>query len=114
MRDTGLAGLAAATGGSLVSQATMASGAPHPDPTVKKVNGPFGEGLPITVAGYDYNRVAAVANGEALIEGCKVSYEVTGIGPMNTHSLGGPRTRHVTEIGLIPYLLAWANDEIRD
>ena len=114
MRDTGLAGLAAATGGSLVSQATMASGASHPDPTVKKVNGPFGEGLPITVAGYDYNRVAAVANGEALIEGCKVSYEVTGIGPMNTHALGGPRTRHVTEIGLIPYLLAWANDEIRD
>lgn len=114
IRDTGLAGLAAATTGSLVSQATMASDAPHADPTVKRVNGPFGEGLPITVAGYDYNRVAAVANGEALIEGCKVSYEVTGIGPMNMHALGGPRTRHVTEIGLIPYLLAWANDKIRD
>jgi len=113
IRDAGLAGMAAATAGAVATTA-MAGETTHSDPTVKKVNGPFGEGLPITVAGYDYNRVAAVANGEALIEGCEVTYEVTGIGPMNIHALGGPKTRHVTEIGLIPYLLAWANDGIRD
>ena len=113
IRDAGLAGIAAASAGAITSAAASVS-TPHPDPTVKKVNGPFGEGLPITVAGYDYNRVAAVANGQALIEGCEVTYEVTGIGPMNIHALGGPKTRHVTEIGLIPYILAWANDGIRD
>lgn len=112
IRDAGLAGIAAASAGALSSAAAATT--PHPDPTVKKVNGPFGEGLPITVAGYDYNRVAAVANGQVPIEGCEVTYEVTGIGPMNMHALGGPKTRHVTEIGLIPYLLAWANDGIRD
>ena len=112
IRDASLAGIAAASAGALSSAAAATT--PHPDPTVKKVNGPFGEGLPITVAGYDYNRVAAVANGQVPIEGCEVTYEVTGIGPMNMHALGGPKTRHVTEIGLIPYLLAWANDDIRD
>lgn len=112
IRDAGLAGIAAASAGALSSAAAATT--PHPDPTIKKVNGPFGEGLPITVAGYDYNRVAAVANGQVPIEGCEVTYEVTGIGPMNMHALGGPKTRHVTEIGLIPYLLAWANDGIRD
>lgn len=110
IQNTGLAGIAA--GG--VGTAAIASENRSPDPTVKKVNGPFGEGLPITVAGYDYNRVAAVANGQALIEGCQVTYEVTGIGPMNMHALGDPKTRQVTEIGLIPYILAWANDGIRD
>jgi 4,5-dihydroxyphthalate decarboxylase len=112
IRHASLAGIAAASAGALSSAAAATT--PHPDPTVKKVNGPFGEGLPITVAGYDYNRVAAVANGQVPIEGCEVTYEVTGIGPMNMHALGGPKTRHVTEIGLIPYLLAWANDGIRD
>ena len=112
IHDASLAGIAAASAGAL-SSATAAT-TPHPDPTVKTVNGPFGKGLPITVAGYDYNRVAAVANGQVPIEGCEVTYEVTGIGPMNMHALGGPKTRHVTEIGLIPYLLAWANDGIRD
>ena len=113
IRDAGLVGLAAASAGAIAGVAT-AEEAPHPDPTVKKVNGPFGEGLPITVAGYDYNRLAALADGRVPIEGCRVTYEVTSIGPMNMHALGGPKTRHVTEIGLIPYLLAWANAGIRD
>jgi 4,5-dihydroxyphthalate decarboxylase len=113
LRDASLAGVAAAAAGS-AGTVTAAKDTRHADPAVKKVNGPFGEGLPITVAGYDYNRVAAVAKGQAQIEGCKVTYEVTSIGPMNMHALGNPKTRQVTEIGLIPYVLAWANDEIRD
>lgn len=113
IRDTGLTGAAAMTAGLLPASA-MASEGKHPDPTVKKVGGPFGEGLPITVAGYDYNRVAALADGRVTIDGCAVTYEVTGIGPMNIHALASPKTRHVTEIGLIPYILAWANDNVRD
>ena len=66
-----------------------------------------------------YSGVAGATGGGAPTSawpatGCIWSYEVTGIGPMNMHALGGPKTRHVTEIGLIPYLLAWANDGIRD
>jgi 4,5-dihydroxyphthalate decarboxylase len=113
IREAGLAGIAAASAGTLSGQA-MAAKSTHPDPAVRKVNGPFGEGMPITVAGYDYNRVAALADGRVTIEDCRMTYEVTSIGPMNMHALASPKTRHVTEIGLIPYLLAWANDGIRD
>ena len=84
------------------------------DPTVKKVTGPFGEGLPITMAGYDYNRVLPIVDGRVTVEGCQTTYEVTGIGPLNNHAFFGPQTRDVTEIGLIPYILAYANDEYRD
>ena len=113
LKNTGLAGIAAASAGA-ISGSALAADTSHPDPTVKKVGGPFGEGLPITVAGYDYNRVAALADGRVTIDGCATTYEVSGIGPMNIHALGSPKTRHVTEIGLIPYILAWANDNIRD
>lgn len=114
LRDAGLAGVAAATTTSLVSQAVAASDKPHTDPTVKKVGGPYGEGMPITAAGYDYNRVAALASGDVTIDGCATTYEVTGIGPLNIHAFYGPQTRHVTEIGLIPYILAFANGDFRD
>lgn len=30
------------------------------DPSVKKRTGPFGKGVPITIAGYDYGRVRAI------------------------------------------------------
>ena len=114
IKDAGLATLAAAGGAVLAGRSARASGDAHPDPAVKSVNGPFGEGLPLAVAGYDYNRVAPLANGAVTVEGCAVTYEVTGIGPLNNHAFYGPRTRQVTEIGLIPYILAFANGGFRD
>ena len=84
------------------------------DPTVKKYCGPFGEGEEITMAGYDYNRVVALTDGRVKVKGCKISYEVTGIGPLNIHAFYGKQTRDVTEIGLIPYILAFANGGFRD
>ena len=33
---------------------------------------------------------------------------------MNTDALGGPMTREVTEIGLSPYMLAFANEGLRN
>jgi len=114
IRDAGLAGVAAATTASLVSQAAVASEKSHADPAVKKVGGPYGEGMPITTAGYDYDRVAALADGNVNIDGCATTFEVTSIGPLNIHAFYGPQTRHVTEIGLIPYILAFANGDFRD
>ena len=48
------------------------------------------------------------------VEGCATQFEVTGIGPLNNHAFFGPQTRDVTEIGLIPYILAYCNDDFRD
>ena len=66
--------------------------------------------LPIDVAGYDYDRVHALIDGRSEIEGCNTHFEISTIGEMNTHAISGPRTREVTEIGLHPFMLAYAND----
>ncbi len=70
--------------------------------------------LKIKVAGYKYDRVAGLADGRAQIEGCETQFEAAKIGDMNTHIFSGPRTREVTEIGLLPFILAVANEEFRD
>lgn len=70
--------------------------------------------LPITVAGYRYNRVRALADLKVPIERCDVTFEEDGIGKMNTHAFEGPQAREVTEIGLLPYMLAFCNDGFRD
>jgi len=81
---------------------------------VKAYNGPYGEGVPITMAGYDYSRVKPLADGRVTVEGCQHRYEVTSIGPLNNHAFFEPQKRDVTEIGLIPYILAYTNDNFRD
>jgi 4,5-dihydroxyphthalate decarboxylase len=70
--------------------------------------------LPITVAGYQFDRFAALIDGRIGIEGCDATYETQGIGDMNTHVFSGPGTREVTEIGLHPFMLAYANQNFRD
>jgi 4,5-dihydroxyphthalate decarboxylase len=84
------------------------------DPTVSKYTGPHGEGLPITMAGYEYNKVKGIIDGSIHVEGCSTKFEVSGIGQLNNHAFFGSQSRDVTEIGLIPYILAYANDEFRD
>lgn len=81
---------------------------------IKKRTGPFGEGLPITLAGYEYSKVRGLMDGSVAIQGCRSTFEVSGIGQMNNHAFFGAQTRDITEIGLIPYILAYANDEFRD
>jgi 4,5-dihydroxyphthalate decarboxylase len=70
--------------------------------------------LEITMAGYDYDRVKALIDGRVEIENCTTTFEVSRIGDMNTHIFSGPQTRAVTEIGLHPFMLAYANDGFRD
>jgi 4,5-dihydroxyphthalate decarboxylase len=71
-------------------------------------------GLPITFAGYSYDRVAALIDGRVPIEGCAATFKEAAIGDLNTHVFSGPQTIEVTEIGLHPYMLAYANDGFRD
>jgi len=71
------------------------------------------DGLPITIAGYPYDRVQPLIDGRVSIEGCSLTYQKGRIGDLNTHVLDGPQTIEVTEVGLHPYLLAFANDGFR-
>ena len=70
--------------------------------------------LPIKIAGYKIDRVDALIDGRVQIEGCDTQFEVASIGDMNTNVFSGPQTHEVTEIGLHPYMLAYANDGFRD
>jgi 4,5-dihydroxyphthalate decarboxylase len=66
------------------------------------------------MAGYRTDRVEALYDGRVEVEGCESRFEVAAVGDMNTDALGGPMTREVTEIGLTPYLAAYANDGLRN
>ena len=71
-------------------------------------------GKQITVAGYKLDRVEALMDGRVKIEGFKSEFEEAGVGDMNTHVFSGPQTREVSEIGLAPFMLAYANEGFRD
>jgi 4,5-dihydroxyphthalate decarboxylase len=72
------------------------------------------EGLPLLMAGYRYDRTKALIDGRVRIKGCDLQFEEMGIGDINTHVFSGPQTLDVCEIGLHPYMLAYANDGFRD
>jgi 4,5-dihydroxyphthalate decarboxylase len=74
---------------------------------------PQPDGLPITVAGYAYDRLQPLIDGRVTIEGCTLTYQKGGISDLNNHVFQGPQTIEVTEIGLHPYMLAFANDGFR-
>ena len=99
----GAAGALSACGRAATSPTPGAAGSPAGKP----------EGLPIAVAGYLCDRVEALANGSVPIEGCSVTFEEASIGDLNTHVFSGPRSIEVTEIGLHPFMLAYANDDFR-
>jgi 4,5-dihydroxyphthalate decarboxylase len=70
--------------------------------------------LSIKVAGYDFKRLEALFDGRVKIKGCDATFQKVGIGDMNTDAFSGPQTYDVTEIGLHPFMLAYANDNFRD
>jgi 4,5-dihydroxyphthalate decarboxylase len=71
-------------------------------------------GLALKVAGYNFPRLAALANGKVKVEGCDTQFTEGKIGDMNTDVFSGAQTYDVTEIGLHPFMLAYANDNFRD
>ncbi|NOR55995.1 MAG: hypothetical protein GQ531_07275 [Sulfurovum sp.] len=70
--------------------------------------------LSIKVAGYDFKRLAALFDGRVKIKGCDATFVKMGVGDMNTNVFHGPQDLDVTEIGLHPFMLAFANDNFRD
>jgi 4,5-dihydroxyphthalate decarboxylase len=73
-----------------------------------------GAAEPLKMTGYDYPRIAALASGKAKIADGEVQFTPGKIGTMNTQVFHGPQTYDISEIGLHPFILAYANDEFRD
>lgn len=70
-------------------------------------------GLSIKVAGYDYDRVRAIMNGQAGIDGAEVNFHVENIYGLNSIAFGPEKKYEVTEMGLIPYISKYINDDFR-
>ena len=70
--------------------------------------------LKLKIAGYDVNRVKALAQGKVKIEGCDFTFTKAPIGDLNTNTFSGAQDYDVTEVGLHPFMLAYANDGFRD
>jgi len=73
-----------------------------------------GARLTLNLAGYKLDRVEALIDGRVKVEGCDSRFEIAAIGDMNTDVFSGPQSREVTEIGLHPFMLAFANEGFRD
>ena len=72
------------------------------------------KGLPLSMAGYKFDRTNALIARRVKVEGCDIQFKESGIGDLNIHVFSGPQTLDVTEIGLHPFMLAFANDGFRD
>ena len=68
----------------------------------------------VKVAGYKLDRVQALVDGRVDVEGYDTKFEVAAIGDMNSDVFSGSQSREVTEIGLHPFILAYANEGFRD
>ncbi|MEH6607714.1 MAG: substrate-binding domain-containing protein, partial [Pseudomonadales bacterium] len=68
----------------------------------------------IKVAGYDYDRVRGIMDGKTGIPGRKVSFHYENIYAVNASAYGPKKTYEVTEIGLIPYVSKYINNDFRD
>ena len=70
--------------------------------------------LPLTFGGYPFPRLKVLMDGSVPIRGCDVEFVPGKIGDMNTDVFSGGQVRDVTEIGLHPFMLAYANQGFRD
>lgn len=70
-------------------------------------------GKALKVAGYDYDRVRPIMDGVVGIEGADVSFDVQSIYTVNPAAFGPERPYEVTEIGLLPYLGKFINEDFR-
>lgn len=73
-----------------------------------------GEGPVLRAAGYRMPRFEALFNGGVTLPGFDVRFEEVGIGDANTNTFSGAQTWDFTEIGLHPFMLAYANEGFRD
>jgi 4,5-dihydroxyphthalate decarboxylase len=70
--------------------------------------------LEIKMAGYDYDRVHAIMDGTVKHEGFKITFIKENIYDLSVAAFGPEKKYEVTEIGLIPYITRYINDDYRD
>ena len=68
----------------------------------------------LNMAGYKLDRTEALIDGKVKVEGNEIIFTQAGIGDINTNIFSGPQSYDVTEIGLHPFMLAYANEGFRD
>lgn len=101
----GVAAGAAFCAGSAASCASPSAGAP--------AAASEGQGR-LQVAGYPFDRVRGLGDGRVGIDGYDTEFVRADIYKLNGTAMGGAQTFEVQEIGLHPYMLAFANDGFRD
>ena len=67
----------------------------------------------VKVAGYAYDRVRAVMDGRVAVEGAGVDFHVEDIYALNRYAFGPERKYDVTELGLIPFVSKYINEDFR-
>jgi len=67
----------------------------------------------VKVAGYAYDRVRAVMDGKLAVEGAGVDFHVEDIYTLNKYAFGPERKYDVTELGLIPFVSKYINEDFR-
>lgn len=68
----------------------------------------------LNLAGYAYDRVQGLVDGRVTVEGFHTVFDQADIYALNANAMGGKQSWSVQEIGLHPYMLAYANDMFRD
>ncbi len=69
--------------------------------------------LAISVAGYDYDRVRAIMDGQVSIDGTDINFEVEDIYAVSTQAFGPEKKYDITEIGLLPFVRQYVNKDFR-
>lgn len=72
------------------------------------------EDLQLKMAGYQYPRVQAFFENKVEIKGCTFSMEKGGISDLNSEAFSGAQSYDVSEIGMVPFIIAYGNDQFRD
>jgi len=71
------------------------------------------ETLSINVGGYDYDRTRGIMDGHVSISEAEVNFEVSNIYTLNRMAFGAEQKYEVTELGLIPYISKYINEDFR-
>lgn len=67
----------------------------------------------VRIAGYAYDRVQAIQDGRLGLDGFDVRFQPGDIYSLNRQVFGQKRTCEVSETGLIPYVMKFANEDFR-
>jgi 4,5-dihydroxyphthalate decarboxylase len=113
IKNIGTVGVTAAVIGPLAActnpeSSTLAPATPEKETQTEET------GLKLKVAGYPVNRLNSLLKGKVKIKGCQIEFTKESIGDLNSNAFGGEQTYDVSEIGLHPFMLAYANDNFRD